>query len=160
MRRSRHLLRALRRSIRLENKWHISRTWDAIDAKIETREERNATWEWEGDLFYRRYMNQYLSVVGGAMLFHEQTRAGAGVGYLLPLLIEAQVLIDHTGKLRLDLEKKIQWTRDFMSHIDVTFRQNQRTEYEVTLMYAPNWSWAAGLTLTEAKLGAGLEYRF
>jgi|GEM_PF-5266025 len=33
-------------------------------------------------------------------------------------------------------------------------------EYELSLMYAPVWSWAAGLMLTERNIGAGVHFQF
>lgn len=138
----------------------MSRTWDVFETKIETREESQQHWEWEGDLFYRRYFSQFFNLILGGTHFSDTTRTVVGFGYVLPFLIETQVLLDHEGEWRLDVEKKIQWTERFVSHVDFTFRQNKKTEFEISLMYAPNWHWATGLMLTEEKLGAGLEYRF
>lgn len=143
-----------------QGRFRATRTWDMIDARMETRQESGTEWEWEGDLLYRRYFSQFLNFAGGVTAFHDETRATVGVGYTLPMLIETQLLIDHKGELRLDLDKKFQWTKSVFSQVEVTLRQDLATEYEVSLMYGPDWHWSGGVMLTEASLGAGLEYRF
>jgi len=97
-----------------------------------------------------------IDIVGGATYFNEHVRASVGLSYLLPFLIEAQVLIDHKGQFRFDLEKSFQWTSVIFTDVEVTWRPGQRGdiekpfEFEVSLMYSPQWAWAAGLMLTEA----------
>ena len=97
------------------------------------------------------------------------------MAYRLPLLIESQLLVNHRGKFRLDLEKKFQWMRSVFSDVDFTWRPSQvpdqadeqahhlisnNLEWEVSLMYGLHWSWALGLMLTDDSIGAGLQVQF
>lgn len=137
----------------------LSKTWDTLDLDIETREE-NKRWEVEGDLLYRRWFGQYFQLVGGGTSFKEHQRATAGLGYIFPFLVETTLLVDHEGDLRLDVERKFQWTKRFFTDAEVTFRQHESPEWEVSLMYGPSWHWAAGLMLTDEKLGGGVQIKF
>jgi FtsP/CotA-like multicopper oxidase with cupredoxin domain len=139
-------------------KFRLIQTWNEIEARVETGADYQS--EVEGDLLYRRWKDRYLNFVLGGSHFHDKTRAVAGVGYLLPMLIESNLLVDHTGQLRLDLEKRFQWTSTIFSDADVSFRQSERTEWEVSLMYANSWSWAAGLKVTEENTGVGVQFQF
>jgi len=141
-------------------KLRLSKTWDTLEAKLEAREEEGGIWEPEADLFYRRWFGQYLNLVAGGTSFKEKQHAVAGVGYKLPMLIESTLLVNHEGKFRLDLEKHFQWTKYIFTEAEVSFRQDFKTEFEVSLMYANSWKWSAGLMLTEHKLGAGVVYKF
>ncbi len=136
----------------------FSNTWNELNGRFEIR--RDFNWGIEWDLFYRRWFNQYFNIVAGASSVHDNYRAIAGVSYLLPMLIEATLLIDHKAELRLDLEKRFQWTKYFFTDVDVTIRQKLESEFEVTLMYAPNWHWAGGLMGTEKSIGAGVQFQF
>ena len=152
--------------------FRASQTWNQIEARIESRnsEGRNFSfrepWEIEGDLFYRRWFGQYLNLVAGGTYFNHSPRAVIGFSYLLPFLIETQALIDHQGQFRFDVEKRFQWTRTIYSDIDVTWRPGQSgviehpLEFELSLMYSPAWSWAAGLMLTDHAIGAGVHFQF
>ncbi|MDQ3232164.1 MAG: multicopper oxidase domain-containing protein, partial [Pseudobdellovibrionaceae bacterium] len=139
-------------------KFRLSQTWNDLEARIETG--KDYTSDVEGDLFYRRWKDRYLNFVLGGSSFHHETRGVAGIGYLLPMLIESNLLVDHTGKLRLDLDKRFQWTSTIFSDADVSFRQSERTEWELSLMYASTWAWAAGLKVTEDNTGVGIQYQF
>ncbi len=143
-----------------EARFRLMRTWDEIVIKAETRKDEN--WAGEGDLFYRRWVDNYLSFIGGASVVHGDTRAELGIGYILPMLIHTNLLIDHKGKLRVDLEKHFQWTSSVFSEVEYTWRQDVAlgNEVSVSLMYGPSWAWAFGLKLTEHSLGAGLQYQF
>jgi FtsP/CotA-like multicopper oxidase with cupredoxin domain len=150
----------------------VSQTWNQLEARVESRnsEGRNFSfkepWEVEGDLFYRRWFSQFFNIVGGATYFNESPRAVIGVSYMLPFLIETQALIDHKGQFRFDVEKRFQWTRTIFSDIDLTWRPGQSgtiespLEFELSLMYSPAWSWAAGLMLTDHAMGAGVHVQF
>lgn len=150
----------------------VSQTWNQLEARVETRnsEGRNFSfaepWEKEGDLFYRRWFSQYFNIVGGGTYFNESLRGTIGVSYVLPLLIESQVLVDHKGNFRVDIEKRFQWAKTIFTDVDLTWRPDQRgtienpLEYEITLMYGPIWSWAAGLMLTDHAIGAGAHFQF
>ncbi len=88
---------------------------------------------------------------------------GAGVvgfGYLLPFLLETHTIIDHQGRLRFNLEKRLQWTEYIYTDAEFTFRQKQDSEFEISLMYQKQWAWSAGLMFTEHSAGVGLQYQF
>ncbi len=141
----------------------LSKTWDTLEARFETREYDNFD-HIEGDLFYRRWFSRFFNVIIGGTHYSEyyddKTKGVVGVGYILPMLFETNLIIDHEGKLRFDIEKKFQWTKYFHTDAEVTFRDQQDTEFEITLMYANSWSWSAGLMFTEDSAGIGAEYNF
>lgn len=83
-----------------------------------------------------------------------------GIGYILPFLLDTHAVIDQKGRVRLDIERRFQWTEYIFTDIDFTFRQEQDSEFEVSLMYQKVWAWSGGLMFTEKSLGAGLEYQF
>lgn len=143
--------------------FRVQRTWDALETRIETRE-YDPIEETEGDLLYRRWFGRFFSVFGGATYFQDfeqdPTRAVLGASYTLPMLVETSLFVDHKGDLRLDIEKRFQWTKYIFSDVEVTFRQDVDTEFEITLMYANTWSWAAGFMFTEDSAGLGAEYKF
>lgn len=149
-----------------------SQTWSQFEARIETRntDGKNFSfaepWEIESDLLYRRWFGKYLSVVGGGLLFDKRLSGAVGVSYIFPLLVQSELLLDHRGQIRLDLQKRFQWTSTIFSDANFTWRPNQGQilardlEYEISLMYAPTWAWSAGLMLTERTLGAGVHFQF
>jgi CopA family copper-resistance protein len=139
--------------------FRLSKTWDSLELKVETKEE-NKSWEVGGDLFYRRWMGKYWNLIFGGSSFEDQQRGVAGVGVILPLLIEADLLVDHRGKFRADLDKKFQWTSKILSEAEVSWRQHEGVEWMVNLLYQPNWHWGAGLYLNDEKLGVGAKIRF
>ena len=136
----------------------MSQTWNQLEARVEARKDEE--WRVDADAFYRRWYSQTLSLVVGATVFDKETRAVGGFSYLLPMLIESQVLIDHKGKFRVDLHKTFQWTSSFLSEVEGIWRQDHETELLATLMYAPSWTWRAGLVATAHSLGAGLKVQF
>ena len=153
------------------------RTWDELDLKIETAEisDKNfsfgSLWETEGDLFYRRWFSNFFQVFGGASLYDEEGFAAVGVGYVLPFLIETSLSINHETnfknheiRFRFDAERRFQWTKQIFSVAEFTWRPGwggeRDTEFEVSLMYGPDWSWAAGLMLTEKSVGVGAQIQF
>lgn len=138
---------------------NLNKTWDTLEARFETREYTSFD-HTEGDLFYRRWLSNYFNLVLGGESFKKDQHAVAGIGYILPMLVRTNLLVDHDGKLRLDLEKKFQWTKYIFTDADVTFRDGEDVEFEVSLMFQNRWSWAAGLMLTEESLGAGVEVKF
>ena len=150
--------------------FRLLRTWDELNFELEAGNTagRNFSfeekWELEGDLVYRRWFGNYLNVFGGGTLYHERGYGTLGVSYLLPMLVETSLSINHEGRLRLDLEKRFQWTKMVFSEAEFTWRPgwggDSETEFEVSLMYGPSWSWAAGLMLTEKSLGVGAQVQF
>lgn len=146
-----------------------SQTWNQLEFRGEAETESKKAFnysdgfEYQGDLFYRRWFGQYFNVVGGGTYFDKEFHGAVGVAYTLPLLIESQLLVNHEGELRLDLEKKFQWTSHVFSDLEFTWRPSEKDhqfEYEASLMYAPSWTWAAGLLFSNETLGGGLEVQF
>ncbi len=121
-------------------------------------------WDYEGDLFYRRWFNQFFNIIGGATSFGREYRATAGIGYKLPFLIESNLLVNHRGKFRLDLEKRFQWMKNIFTDVDFSWRPAQKgeheAEFEVSLMYSPAWSLAVGLMVTNDSFGGGVQFQF
>lgn len=69
-------------------------------------------------------------------------------------------MIDHKGRLRFNIEKRFQWTKNIYTDAEFTFRQKQSSEFEITLMYQKQWAWSAGLMFTEHSAGVGAQYNF
>ena len=138
------------------------RTWDDFEMRYENSSYDNLN-EAEADLWYRRWFGKYFSLIAGGVYYAEymvdQSRASLGFGYILPFLIETNFLIDHRGEVRLDVEKRFQWTKFIFTDIEATFRKNA-TDFEATLMYANSWTWAAGLMFSHDEVGAGLQMKF
>lgn len=141
-----------------QGRFRLSKTWDELEARFETR--RDWSWDGEGDLLYRRWVNRYFNIAAGGTGIDGEYRGLIGMSYLLPMLIKADLFIDHKAELRLDLEKRIQWTKYFFTDIDVTLRQRLESEFEISLMYAPVWAWAAGVKYTGDSVGVGLQFQF
>jgi FtsP/CotA-like multicopper oxidase with cupredoxin domain len=150
--------------------FRLMRTWDELDIELESAniEGKNFSfgqeWETEGDLVYRRWFSNFFNVFGGASLYDERGLGMIGIGYTLPMLIESSVSINHEGKFRFDLEKRFQWTKNVFSDAEFTWRPGwggeRDQEFEVSLMYGPSWSWAAGLMFTEKSAGVGAQIQF
>jgi hypothetical protein len=133
-------------------------TWNELELRTELRNDFG--WQGEGDAFYKRWMNKYTALIAGGTLIERHGAAVAGIDFKLPLRLDTHTLIDHHGRLRFDLSKRIQWTQTIFTDADFTFRQKQPSEFEITLMYQNNWSWAAGLMFTERSAGVGAHYNF
>ncbi len=148
----------------------LMRTWDEVQVDLETAniDGKNFSlgrdWESEGDVVYRRWFSNFFNVFGGASLYDEKGFGTIGVGYILPLLIDTQVSVNHEGRFRLDVEKRFQWTKTLFSDADFTWRPDwggQRdTEFEISFMYGPSWNWSAGLMFTEKSAGVGAQIQF
>ena len=142
-----------------EVKLRGSQTWNTLELRGERKKELSE-WQNEADAFYRRWFNQYTSLVAGASYFHEETRGVVGLGYILPLLIESHLLLDSRGKLRLDLGKRFQWTSTIFSEAEVRLRDGFGADWTASLMYGSHWHWAAGFKFTEGNVGVGLQWKF
>lgn len=148
----------------------LMRTWDELDLKLESRSDTDrdfkveGRWDVEGDLLYRRWFGNYFNLMAGGTSYHEKTYGMVGVGSILPMLIETQLFVNHEGKFRLDLEKRFQWTKHIFTDVEYTWRPqwegDSEEEFELSLMYSPNWTWAGGLMLTEKSLGLGVQAQF
>ncbi len=141
----------------------LSNTWNTLEVHAESRDYENFE-RVEGEILYRRWFTQFLNLTAGGAHFEEfadhKTRALVGVGYMLPMLIEADLFIDSRGKARLDMEKRFQWTKFVFTDASVVFREAAETEFEISLMYANSWAWSAGLMFTEDSMGVGAQVRF
>jgi hypothetical protein len=137
---------------------NLMNTWNEIELRTELRNDFG--WQGEGDLFYKRWLNKWTNLIAGGTLIEQYGAGVVGVGYILPFLFETHTLIDHEGRLRLDLEKRFQWSKTIYTDAEFTFRQKQPSEFEISLMYQNNWAWSAGLMFTEHSAGAGLQYNF
>ncbi len=149
----------------------LSQTWNQFEARVETANIQNKqfafegrNWDYEADLFYRRWLNRYFNIIAGGTSYGEENKAVVGVGYLLPFLVRTNLIINNSGKMRIDVDKRFQWTKTVFSNFEYSLRPNQKgaheSELEVSLMYSPTWSWAAGLMLTNDSLGGGIEMQF
>ncbi len=156
-------------SNRLEGYFRVDKTWDRLEARIESASDSkhhfstNGEWDFEADVFYRRWNSQFLNLIAGGTYFDKNGSGVVGVGYVLPLLIETKILLSHRGKLRLDLEKKLQWTRNFLSDLEIKWRPgyNEHSfEVDASLMYAPTWSWSIGIASHNGVIGFGLKTQF
>ncbi len=141
--------------------FRFSQTWNEVEGRIESRKEDHE-WDAEGDLFYRRWVNNFFNLVLGGSSSNHDYRGQLGVGYLLPMFIETNLLVDHKGKLRLDLKKRFQWASSLFTEAEYTWRQDPDldSEYVLSLMYGPHWNWAAGVKFTGESVGVGFQYKF
>lgn len=141
----------------------LSKTWDTLELHTEMDGYDSAE-HVSGDLFYRRWLTNFINIISGVTYFGQfddnKWRGVLGVGYTLPMLVETDILVDHTGIFRLNLEKRFQWTNSIFSELEATLRQESPPEFAFSLMYGPSWSWAAGLMIIDGKPGAGLRYKF
>ena len=142
----------------LQGEFYVLKTWDELELRLETR--NDFEWQTEGDLFYKRWLSRNTHLIAGGTMVAGESAAVAGFGYLLPMLVETHTIIDQKGRLRLNLEKRFQWTKYIYTDAEFTFRQKQPSEFEVSLMYQRQWAWAAGLMLTEDSAGVGAQYQF
>jgi len=143
--------------------FHFMKTWDTIEAHFETKKFSSSD-QLGFDLFHRHWVSNYFNLIFGGTYFAEyennKSRANVGFGYQLPFLIESNFLLDHTGQTRIDLGKKFQWSKYIFSEFHFMFRQQRKTEFLISLMYANNWNWSFGINLNEDNSGIGLIYKF
>lgn len=140
-------------------KLKVSQTWNELLLNTEAKD-HDRHWEVEGDLLFRRWVSQFWHLNGGGTSFGEHQRAMVGVGTTLPLLIEVNAFIDHEADLRLDVEKKFQWTSSVFSETELRLRSHEKPEWGTNLMYGPGWHWAVGVNLNQEKWGVGARWRF
>lgn len=153
--------------------FRISQSWNELSTRWEGANIRGrnldynfkSDWDFEGDLFYRRWLNKWANLIAGGTSYGERLHGVIGFGYFLPMMIETDFLINHEGQFRLDIRRKFQWTKTVLSDVQFIWRPgNQHGEHEAeieaSLMYAPTWAWSAGLMATNDSVGAGVEYQF
>jgi FtsP/CotA-like multicopper oxidase with cupredoxin domain len=147
-----------------------SQTWNEFEVRSEGTNPSNNVfkfeedWNFEGDVLYRRWFNNYVNVVAGGTIYDEKGYGMVGIGYILPMLVEAKLFVNDDGKFRVDLEKRFQWTKTIFTDAEFTWRPKwqgeHEGEFEISLMYGPSWSWAAGVMFTNQSVGAGLQMKF
>ena len=144
----------------LEAGLKLSQTWNEIELRGHSRKDED--WEGSWDLFSRRWQGNYLNWILGVSSVDHDYRAEAGVGYLLPMLIRTNLLVDHKGKLRADLTKRFQWTSTVFTEAEYTWRQDPGldNEYAISLMYGNSWHFSGGFRYTGHSVGVGLQYQF
>ncbi len=144
----------------VEGHYRLSQTWNEFELRGHTRADDD--WGGEGDLLYRRWFNNYFNLVLGGSAVDHDYRGEAGIGYILPMLIHMDLLVDHKGKLRVDLAKRFQWTSQIFTEAEYTWRQDLElgNESAISLMYGKTWHWAGGLRYTGRSAGIGLQYQF
>lgn len=157
----------------LEAKFRLSQAWNEISLRIEGANIKGKNfdydfknqWDYEADLFYRRWYGNWMNLIIGGTSYGEKIHGVVGIGYFLPMMIETNLLVNHEGQFRLDIEREFRWTKTIISELEFTWRPGKQqgthqTEFELSLMYAPVWAWSGGLMLTNDSLGAGVEYQF
>lgn len=140
-----------------QSNFRLSQTWNELDLKLESRDYYSII---ESDFRYRRWFGKYFNLTAGATYFSKKTKAVAGIGYILPMLVDTTLLISGDGKLILDLAKEIDWANRISTHLDYTFREREPSEWEISLMYSWNWHTSAGIKLTDDGPGVGLQMQF
>lgn len=151
----------------------IQQSWNEVDLRLEGANIKGKSfsynfkdeWDYEGDLLYRRWIGNWTNLIAGGTNYGEKYHGVVGIGHFLPMMIETDILVNSEGKLRFDLQRKFQWTKSVLTDLEVTWRpgdQNGAHEvnFEASLMYAPQWSWAAGLMATNDSVGVGAQYQF
>jgi FtsP/CotA-like multicopper oxidase with cupredoxin domain len=129
----------------------------------ETLQMKLGGWEvFTGEFLYHRWMSSFLHLSLGFRYGGDWAdgKAVVGGGYLWPFLIESQFFLDQTGRPSAALEKTIQWTSDFLSHLGAEFYQGQRPHWKADLLYQPVWALGGGVMVEEQKLGVGVSWRF
>lgn len=157
----------------MQGNLRFQQSWNEVDLRYEAANVRGKNlsynfkeeWEYEGDLFYRRWLSNWTNLIAGGTSYAEKFRGVVGIGHFLPMMIETDLLINHEGKIRVDLQRRFQWTRTVFTDVDLTWRPGNQygaheLNFEISFMYGPNWSWAAGLMATNDSVGGGLEYQF
>ena len=68
----------------------LMRTWDELDLRLEARSDADRAfslqgeWDFEGDLFYRRWFGNFFNVALGATHYHGKSFGMAGLGVISP----------------------------------------------------------------------------
>ncbi|OYZ21749.1 MAG: hypothetical protein B7Y39_08580 [Bdellovibrio sp. 28-41-41] len=157
----------------MQGNLRLQQSWNEVDLRFESANIKGKNfsynfkdeWDYEGDLLYRRWLGNWTSLIVGGTSYGEKLRGLVGIGHFLPMMIETDLLIDSEGKIRLDLQRRFQWTKTVFTELEMTWRPGNQNgahelEVEASLMYSPKWSWGVGLMLTNDSIGGGFEYQF
>lgn len=98
--------------------------------------------DYEVDLFYKRYAGRFLNFQAGANLEREEGEtdnvAAIGLGYTLPLLIDADLRLDTNQDLRLRLHAEMQLTQRVKLNWKWELATGEKDEYRVGLAWEVN----------------------
>lgn len=136
----------------------------------DTKNTINATWEvgWENRqyevvLTYSRYVNDFISVFGGADLTNENQddRGVFGVESTLPFLVDGTAWVDTNGDFRFILDKDMQITERGTAFGEMQYDTKSKWEWKAggTFMIGKNVS-LIGQYYTEFGGGGGLLIKF
>ena len=98
--------------------------------------------DYEAELFYKRYTSRFLNLQAGVNLEREEGEtdnvAAIGLGYTLPLLIEADLRLDTDRDLRLRLHAEMQLTQRVKLNWKWELATGDKDEYRVGLAWEVN----------------------
>ena len=139
----------------------VSRTWDSLTLKGESQDKEFR--EREAELVYRRRFGKLTAALGGT--WHENKGTGmVGLRTRLPFLVQTELWLIDSGRLKFELERHFQWTSRIFTDAEFKWKSvgtsEVESEYEISLLYGPSWHWAAGLMFTQQRAGVGLHLRF
>lgn len=118
--------------------------------------------EHEGDIFYNRYIDRFLSVGVGFNMKEEDdndvnNRGYLSLDYLLPLLIDAEVRLYDDG----DVEAKFSSDLQLTKKLQLNWEINTEGEYFVELEYRySKWLSFTANSHSDYHEGVGIKYRF
>jgi len=139
---------------------HARMAWSRHELRAEI--EANYDSDYEIDTLYEYIVTPFWGVFAGVNFNHEPgqptwQRGVWGVRYILPLLIETEWRIDHTGRLRFEVGSTLNLTRRWQ----FTWRYNTFDEYHLQLEYrfTPDFSLVADYDSDYGE-GVGAQIRF
>lgn len=152
----------------MSGNFKISQSWNEISIRAEGQNENRKgfnlhfldKWNYEGDLFYRRWIQNWISFVAGATNYSHSFYGIAGMTYFFPLMVEASVYLNHEGRMRIDAERKFQWTKYLFSTLAIIWRPGAGNmvhplDLKIALLFSPAWEWAVGVNYSNESFGVG-----
>ena len=119
--------------------------------------------DYEVDLFYKRYASRFLNFQAGVNLEREEGEtdkvAAIGLGYTLPLLIDADLRLDANRDLRLRLHSEMQLTQRVKFNWKWELATGDKDEYRVGLAWEVNKTLSL-ITLHDSDFDAGVGAQF
>jgi CopA family copper-resistance protein len=148
------------------------KTWSTIELKVEAANESDKPfeigeeWHGEANLYYRRWMGEYLNIFAGAR--GDQHDQGLAVGgfYMLPFLIGSELVVDSRQHWSLMLSKELHLTTSLMAEFEYKYggslqdSEAAEGESKLAIFYHPQWEWGAGLVIHNGVVGMGGEVKF
>ncbi|MBI2026890.1 MAG: multicopper oxidase domain-containing protein, partial [Deltaproteobacteria bacterium] len=122
----------------------------------------------ESQLIFKRYLNIFFAVLGGAEVEDEKLHAILGLAYTLPLRIETRAYLRTDKKIVVTLKKEIPITGHVSLDLEPRFEyvdQEFEWEFETTGLYNFSEIWSAGLFYKRDEnnhqtVGVGVKIRF